>query len=309
MAFDDTSLDDTSLNDTGHDLDRLKAMTESLPGIVFQFYRSHHGKVCFPYLAGDSDIFGDTAQRAHMSEDAKHAFDHVHPDDFPRLMVAVERSAKSLTPLATQFRHCEPGGEEYWIAVRAKPERLSAGTLWNGLMVNITEQIEYQAHLRELSDTDDLTGLPNRRKLMCHLGREISLSNRHGTPLSLMIIDIDHFKRVNDTWGHLQGDKVLRRLAGLCQGLLREEDCLARLGGEEFAVLLPLTPLSHCQDLAERLRREIAHHDFGLPNASITISTGIAEHRIGELRDQLLERADQRLYAAKRRGRNLVIGA
>lgn len=302
------ALDDTSLDGTRHDLDQLKAMTESLPGIVFQFYRSHHGKACFPYLAGDSKIFGDSAQRELLSEDASHAFDHVHPDDFPRLMVAVERSAQSLMPLATQFRHCEQEGEEYWIAVRAKPERLNSGTLWNGLMVNITEQIEYQAHLRELSDTDDLTGLPNRRKLMCHLKREISVSNRHGTPLSLMMIDIDHFKRINDTWGHLQGDKVLRRLAELCRGLLREEDCLARLGGEEFAVLLPLTPLSHCQKLAERLRHEIARHDFGLPNGGVTISTGITEHRVGELRDQLLERADRRLYSAKRQGRNLVVG-
>ncbi|WP_192036745.1 sensor domain-containing diguanylate cyclase [Halomonas sp. YLGW01] len=299
---------DPSLDETRHDLERLKAMTERLPGLVFQFYRSHRGQIRFPYLAGASRLFGDAEQRQRLFEDASHAFDHVHPDDFPRVMAAVERSAKSLTPLTTQFRQHYPDGEECWIAVRATPERLHTGILWHGLMVNITEQVEYQAHLRELSDTDSLTGLPNRRKLMSSLEREISLSNRHGTPLSLMIIDIDHFKQVNDTWGHLQGDKVLRRLAGLCDTLLREEDCLARLGGEEFAVLLPLTPLSHCEALAERLRHEIASHDFGLPQGGVTISTGIAEHRIGELRDQFLERTDRRLYEAKQQGRNRVVG-
>ncbi|WP_136255009.1 GGDEF domain-containing protein [Onishia niordana] len=303
MPFDD----DPSLDETQSDYGQLKAMTERLPGIVFQFYRSQCGMVRFPYLAGDSKIFGNATDRERLTEDGSHAFDHVHPEDFPRLMVAVERSAKSLMPLTTQFRHCEPGGEEYWIAVRAMPERIEEGILWHGLMVNISEQIEYQTHLRDLSDTDDLTGLPNRRKLMGELGREISLSNRHGTPLSLMMIDIDHFKRVNDTWGHLQGDKVLRRLAELCNDLLREEDCLARLGGEEFAVLLPLTPIAKCKAMAERLRQEIARHDFGLPEGGITISTGITEHRIGELRDQLLERADQRLYAAKHLGRNCVV--
>ncbi|WP_458526798.1 GGDEF domain-containing protein [Onishia taeanensis] len=300
-------VDDPSLNDTRHDLGRLKTMTERLPGIVFQFYRSHRGHSRFPYLAGDSDLFGDAANRERLAEDASHAFDHVHPDDFPRVMVAVERSAKSLTLLTTQFRHCEPGGEEYWVAVRATPERLRTGILWHGMMVDISEQVDYQTRLRELSDTDDLTGLANRRKLMSLLGREIALSNRHATPLSLMMIDIDHFKRINDTWGHLQGDKVLQRLADLCRSQIRKEDCLARLGGEEFAVLMPLTSLSHARTLAERLRHDVARHDFGLPEGCITISTGIAEHRIGELRDQFLERTDQCLYAAKHQGRNLVV--
>lgn len=299
--------DTTLLGETRNDPESLAAMTERLPGLVFQFYRSDGGQSRFPFLAGNSIIFGDTAERGRLAEDARHAFDHVHPDDFHRLMVAVERSAKTLSLLAVQFRLCRPEGDEYWIAARAQPEPLGTGTLWHGLMLDISEQVAHQVRLQELSDTDSLTGLPNRRKLMSRLNHELSLSSRHGTPLSLMLLDLDLFKRINDTWGHLEGDRVLSQLAELCQGLVREEDMLARLGGEEFAILLPLTVLSGCRPLAERLRQRIADHDFGLPRGSVTVSIGIAEYRVGEHSDALIERADRRLYAAKGQGRDRVV--
>lgn len=299
--------DTSALLETRGSLEQLKKMTERIPGMIFQFHRSASGRMRFPYLAGSVALIRGVERRL-LADDAHHAFDRVDPEDFPRLMAAIERSAKIQTPLATQFRLRQPDGEVHWIAARAQPEPLGDGTLWHGLMLDITEQIAYQAHLRELSDTDELTGLANRRKLMSRLDEEISLSNRHGTPLSLMLIDLDHFKRINDTWGHLQGDQVLTELAGLCVDTLREEDLVARLGGEEFAIMLPLTPLSRCQPLAERLRQCIAAHDFGITPGRVSVSIGIAEHRVGESRDVLIERADRGLYAAKHRGRNLVVG-
>ncbi|WP_431026130.1 sensor domain-containing diguanylate cyclase [Halomonas sp. H5] len=302
--------DSTTLERPGEASQRLATLSACLPGLIFQCYRSAEGRICFPYIAGaDSPVLGDAHQRLRLADDGRHAFDRVHPEDFPRLMVAVERSAKGLSLMATQFRLSRPEGGEAWFGVRAQPEPHGDGTLWHGVMVDISEQIAHQAHLRELSDTDELTGLPNRRKLMSCLDYRLSLSCRHGTPLSLILFDLDHFKRVNDTWGHLKGDEVLCRLATLCQEELRGEDTLARLGGEEFAALLPLTPRPQALAVAQRLRERIAGHDFGLCPRRVTISLGVAEYRIGENREALIDRADRHLYIAKESGRNRAIDA
>jgi len=224
-------------------------------------------------------------------------------------MAVIERSARSGTPIATTFRLRLQRNRLSWIAVRAQPRRVESGTLWVGLMIDISEQMIEEDRLRRLSDTDDLTGLANRRKLRKRLDEELSLSNRHGLPLSLMMLDLDYFKSINDTWGHLQGDQVLRELSSLCEGILREEDLMARLGGEEFAVLLPLTPESFCRQLAERLRQQISEHDFGVGCGQITVSIGIAQHRVGDTRESFMQRVDDSLYAAKHGGRNCVMAS
>ena len=284
----------------------LLELTEQLPGVIFQLHRSPSGHLHFPYLAGSGTGL-DVLDRHDLARDALPALELLVEPDYPRLMAIIERSARAGTPIATTFRLHLNGGRMNWIAVRAQPRQVDSGTLWVGLMIDISEQMLEEDRLRRLSDTDDLTGLANRRKLMKRLDEELSLSNRHGLPMSLMMLDLDHFKSINDTWGHLQGDQVLRELASLCQGILREEDLMARLGGEEFAVLLPLTPESHCRQLAERLRRRIAEHDFGVGPGQVTISIGIAEHRVGDSREILMQRVDDSLYAAKHGGRNRVM--
>ncbi|MFY0990443.1 GGDEF domain-containing protein [Halomonas sp. C05BenzN] len=284
----------------------IAELTEQLPGVIFQLQRGPDGHMHFPYLAGSGTRLTDIDRR-QLAEDATPALARLDDDDYPRLMAAIERSARWMTPITTKFRLRLVGSRHSWIAVRAQPRRVDDGVLWHGMMLDISEQVAEEARLRRLSDTDDLTGLANRRKLIDRLDEEISLSNRHATPLSLMILDLDHFKSINDTWGHLQGDQVLRDLAELCRATLREEDLVARLGGEEFALLLPLTPRGHCRTLAQRLCRRIAEHDFGLGPGSVTVSIGIAEHRIGETRDVLIARADESLYAAKHGGRNRVM--
>ncbi|WP_236645436.1 GGDEF domain-containing protein [Aidingimonas lacisalsi] len=299
--------DNTMPVDGRDSLEQLKVMTERIPGMIFQFFRSAQGEMSFPYLAGSGTLIRHEDKRL-LADDASYAFERIDPEDFPQLMTAIERSAQQQTPLATQFRLRQIDGQVRWIAARAQPEHHDNGTLWHGLMLDISEQVAHEAHLRKLSDTDALTNLANRRKLMKRLDEEISKSNRYGTPLSLMLLDLDHFKLVNDTWGHLQGDQVLSEFGSLCSELVREEDTLARLGGEEFAILLPLTPQTRCRALAERLRQRIANHDFGISRGHVTASIGIAEHRVGESRERLIDRADCSLYAAKEQGRNRVIG-
>lgn len=286
--------------------DRLGDLAQHLPGLIFQLYRGPDGHLHFPYLAGEGIGMADLDIR-RLARDARPALERLDEADYPRLMVALERSARCGTPIATKFRFPDSAGEVRWIAMRARPEPHAEGVLWHGILLDISEQVAEEERLRRLSDTDDLTGLANRRRLMERLDEEISLSNRHATPLSLMMVDLDHFKNINDTWGHLQGDEVLKALARFFDEILREEDLVARLGGEEFTMILPLTPKRHAEKLAERLRERIATHDFGIGKGRVTVSIGIAEHRVGDSRDTLLHRADDSLYGAKHGGRNQVM--
>jgi len=178
------------------------------------------------------------------------------------------------------------------------------------LQEDITERKNHQATLERLATTDHLTGLLNRRAFLEATEREIRRAHRYGQSLTLLMLDVDHFKRVNDTWGHPAGDEVLRRIAAACRDMLRDEDLTGRLGGEEFAVTLVQAPLRSAVAVAERLRKaigELAITHQGQPIAA-TVSIGVAELAAGSAQlDRMIARADQCLYAAKHRGRNCVV--
>ncbi|MCA9610548.1 MAG: diguanylate cyclase, partial [Myxococcales bacterium] len=170
---------------------------------------------------------------------------------------------------------------------------------------------EVSARVYESGTRDPLTGLYNRRVLFEHLDRELSYAARHFTALSLMLIDLDHFKSINDRWGHLAGDRVLEVVARTVTATLRTEDIVARYGGEELAVVVRGVDLASSHIVAERLRATIAHSEvlWEGDRVPITASLGLA-HCVGgcHARD-LIEAADGALYAAKREGRNRVMVA
>ncbi len=166
--------------------------------------------------------------------------------------------------------------------------------------------------VRREAETDPLTGLPNRKSFDRALRMQASQALEKGLPLSLAVIDIDHFKRFNDTHGHQTGDIVLRALAAKLRDSVRKEDIAARFGGEEFALLLPETPLATAVERADRIRTEVARHRLrargtGRDLGTITLSMGVAQYVPGEPLDDFFERADQALYAAKQGGRNRVV--
>jgi diguanylate cyclase (GGDEF)-like protein len=160
------------------------------------------------------------------------------------------------------------------------------------------------------SNMDYLTGASNRRYFMPLLDKEAARATRSQGRLAVLFLDIDHFKRINDTYGHSDGDAVICTLAELCRIAVRESDTIARLGGEEFAVLLPDTNLSHALVVAERIRHsaEQAVVDTGNPSGiRFSVSIGAAELLVDtEAGHDLLARADERLYQAKSSGRNRV---
>ncbi|WP_339132824.1 MAG: diguanylate cyclase [Candidatus Electrothrix sp. GW3-4] len=162
-----------------------------------------------------------------------------------------------------------------------------------------------QEELKQIAITDDLTGVFNRRKLEDVMCYEMDLAQRKKHALSILMLDIDHFKQVNDTYGHQAGDAVLVETARLIQHCLRTSDYVIRYGGEEFLACLPKTSLQAAADIADRLRRQIAEQTFSAVGR-ITVSIGIAEYTYGENREAYIRRADEQLYAAKQGGRNRV---
>jgi diguanylate cyclase (GGDEF)-like protein len=172
-------------------------------------------------------------------------------------------------------------------------------------------EAEYHEELYRLAILDALTGLYNKRYLMDYLLRELTRSARNGRPLALILFDIDHFKVINDSMGHLAGDLTLRELAARLRSEVRGDDLLARYGGEEFAAVLTESDQASASELAERLRQAVESHPFAFEGHRypVTISLGVAATQGNEVLppQELMQRADEQLYQAKREGRNRVV--
>jgi diguanylate cyclase (GGDEF)-like protein len=183
---------------------------------------------------------------------------------------------------------------------------VSAGITLLVLAIILMTVNRYQRRLEHTAATDSLTGLINRQAFEFVFRQSLEEANRTGQPLSVILFDADFFKRVNDTHGHLAGDRVLQAMARLAKQAVRGSDVVARWGGEEFLILVRDCALDQAQGVAEKLRRSIAAYDFGLydPRMAITVSLGVAQYQPEESADSFFARADQVLYLAKEKGRN-----
>jgi len=188
-------------------------------------------------------------------------------------------------------------------------DRLKVGPTIMKFLSGADAEAKYHEEIYRMTIVDGLTQIHNKRYLYEALEREVLRARRHERPLSLLMFDIDFFKRINDQYGHLAGDYVLRELARVVQGRIRRDEVFARYGGEEFVIVLPETPLEGAASLGQNLRARVAEHTFvfqgeGIP---VTVSIGAAV-----LTDQdktatdLVQRTDEKLYEAKRGGRNRV---
>ena len=205
----------------------------------------------------------------------------------------------------------ERGASDYITKPFHEKELLARVRIHTKLKLLQDELREKNAQLEALSITDALTGLANRRRLMLRLEEEVQRAQRYKTPLSVVMIDIDHFKQVNDTYGHAMGDEVLRNIGALLKGSVRTTDLAARYGGEELTLVLPQTDPPAALQVAENLRQKFADFQHQLDGNIVvkTASMGIATCTCqGELPDgeELLKAADEALYRAKQNGRNRV---
>jgi len=206
---------------------------------------------------------------------------------------------------------CHSPTEDRWFLGRATPLKLEG----RGAVIshaNITQRKLLELELLRLAETDELTGLPNRRYFLDAANLEVERVRRFGASASLMMIDVDRFKAVNDGYGHAAGDAALRHLAAAVQKSLRQIDMAARLGGEEFAVMLPGTRERAAVTVAEKLRRAVSATPVRAGQSQFTIfaSFGVAEVRAEDTgAEACLARADAALFEAKRAGRNRVVSA
>ncbi|CAG0930595.1 MAG: hypothetical protein EFKGCFLK_02225 [Rhodocyclaceae bacterium] len=214
----------------------------------------------------------------------------------------------------------------YTVLADHPPDHLFAADFWQGAILGIAHIVvmlmslgfalmivdQLAAELGRQATLDELTGIGNRRVFYSRAEAELARCRRRNTPLSLLMIDLDRFKSINDTLGHAAGDRTLRRFAGLIGPQLREYDFFARLGGEEFSVLLPDTTEEVALSIAERLRQLTEAEHLPVPGFAVptTASIGVAQLREEERGiDELMHRADLALYAAKSSGRNRVVAA
>ncbi len=240
--------------------------------------------------------------------------DLLHPDDFSAIAAEIAHASAQRKPFQVVYRAFTKDGAERWLMeegrVVSAPDE--DGVRLEGFVSDVTVRKQTEMSLREANQTighliqeDPLTGLANRRALKENMVRSISFSRRWQQPLSIIMADIDHFKTVNDRYGHLTGDQVLVRFSQLLKSSSRVEDVVARFGGEEFILLIQNTGLDEATQLAERLRIDTEEATMPIPT-NITSSFGVTRMLDEDTPESLMARADRALYEAKTSGRNAV---
>ncbi|MBB1593393.1 sensor domain-containing diguanylate cyclase [Achromobacter sp. UMC46] len=297
--------------------DRLKRtadlvvnLTDAVPGLVFQCRAVPEGGSWFSYVsAGIWDTFELTADDVRASTTAIEQ--RIHPEDLPAYRSSLQKAAAALTPWHLEFRVCLPLQGVQWRQGDASPRRdADNGVVWHGFVTDITDRKRAEFELREHAATDALTTLPNRRHFMSRIAAELTRIKGHGgLGSAVLMCDLDHFKHINDTWGHAIGDGVLQHFANMLRTQLRDTDLVGRIGGEEFAVVLPDTDIESAHRFARNVQRRIADTPYLSDGRHIplTVSIGIsALHTKDDDAELALSRSDRALYYAKQRGRNRI---
>lgn len=291
-----------------HDL--LVKISAEVPGIIFQFRMYPDGRCCFPFISeAVRKMYG--LAPADIREDATPFFGFRHPEDAGRLAASMQESVRNLTRWHIEYRLILPGQGTRWRLGDAHPEKLEDGSiLWHGFITDITDRKNAEERIRHMAQYDALTDLPNRALFSDRLQQALAVAKREQTHLALLFMDFDKFKPVNDTLGHAIGDVLLKRAAVRMQRCVRESDTLARIGGDEFVVLLPAIETE--QDaivVAEKIRVALEKpFDIDGHVLAISSSIGIAmypEHGGDEI--ELSKNADLSMYYAKQNGRNTVM--
>ncbi|WP_421555479.1 sensor domain-containing diguanylate cyclase [Pseudomonas kitaguniensis] len=283
----------------------LKKLSSHVPGGIFQFILEPKGSARFIYASdGMRDIY--EIDPGVLQQDANRVFQRIHPLDLERVRESIRLSALQLSHWREEYRVLLPQRGLRWIRGEATPEELAGGgTLWHGYVSDISDLKRVEEELRALSITDSLTGIHNRRYFQDRLRAEMVRLNRLSGALSLIMLDIDHFKRINDQYGHAVGDAVLQEVCKRIGQRLRRTDVFCRLGGEEFVVLCPQTNGDQAHNLAMELWQSLRSAPMESV-ARVTASFGVASWRGDEGIDELLLRADSAVYAAKQSGRDRV---
>ncbi|AWJ82734.1 diguanylate cyclase [Azospirillum sp. TSH58] len=218
------------------------------------------------------------------------------------------RSYGSVTNMEVQFRRAD--GSSFWTLFTVNQAVIQGVQVNLAWIYDYTDRRNMEEALRDMASRDPLTGIYNRRSFMELARSQLARAHRFSEPMSVFVLDVDHFKRINDSYGHATGDDALRMVAGGCQAILREYDILGRLGGEEFVVVLPGATAEESRVVAERVRRHLSRMAIPGPEGRFHLTSSIGISAIEGAYDTLekaIHRADLALYRAKREGRNRVV--
>ena len=295
-----------------HDL--VTKITQLAPGSLYQFVLHADGSYSLPYTSSMTEELFEVTEE-EMQRDVGLFFSRLHEDDTEKMRLSITESATTMRPWHLEYRVCLPKKGERWLEGRANPMKLEDGSiLWHGLTTDITQRKLSEEKLSALNDTlerhanyDALTGLPNRRLFRDRLNQEIKHAEAEGRQIALLFLDLDHFKEVNDLFGHDEGDALLAQAANRIHQCFRPADTIARLGGDEFtAILTDARDVRNVEQIAQQILDSlIKPFDIGYQQARISASIGITFFP-GDARlpEDLIRNADQAMYLSKAAGRN-----
>jgi diguanylate cyclase (GGDEF)-like protein/PAS domain S-box-containing protein len=294
-----------------HDLQaseiRFRALAENVPGAIFRYCVHADGTHEIHDLSPGCQALWELSAE-EIGKDPMRIWEMIHPDDVASVRASVLESAESLEPWVQSWRLTPPSGTTKWLQGRGQPSRLANGTtVWHSVIFDVTDQRAKDDEIRRLAEQDDLTGLANRSVLRARLQDALTHQQDVGGGGALILIDLDHFKDINDTLGHEAGDSVLVTIAERLRACVNDGDVVARLGGDEFAVLLRHSPNeTSVGTVIERITIRLCDDVIveGRQTA-IGISAGAALYpRDGCTPSEVLKHADIALFEAKAAGRN-----
>ncbi|EWG11555.1 sensor domain-containing diguanylate cyclase [Cytobacillus firmus] len=253
------------------------------------------------FSKGLEEMFG------HEEKHPSRLRQYVHPNDMTRLD-EFEKMLQEGQPGDIEYRVIQKDDMVKWVIQRSAPIMDNDGTVSKitGHIIDITERKQLELSLKQMAFNDDLTDLPNRKALDRHIGKALARSKRHGHPFGIMFIDLDWFKKVNDTMGHDAGDQLLKEVALRLGESVREEDMISRIGGDEFVVVFEGISKDEIERIAERIIKTAAlPYLINGQEAQISVSIGVSLYPDdGESKETLLENADKAMYYAKNNGKN-----
>ncbi|WP_417565356.1 diguanylate cyclase [Marinobacter sp.] len=288
---------------------QLQVLMDNLPGMAYRCRYDPQWTMLF-VSQGCARLTGYEPEELIENRVTSYA-SLIDDEDGERIFCEVKAALENDESFSLEYGLTCKDGSRIWVWERGRGVEEGDGTVvLEGIVLDISDRKELEIELEELATRDPLTGLFNRREMSRILEEELERARRYQRPMALLWIDFDHFKDVNDTYGHAAGDSVLRSISRLLLGSVRSVDSIGRFGGEEFVIVLPEMDLDEARDTAERLRRKVVEAPQPLGDGSavpLTISVGVAvypEH--AQNAAALCAAADKAMYLAKDRGRNCV---
>jgi len=288
---------------------QLQVLMDNLPGMAYRCRYDRHWTMLF-VSQGCARLTGYEPEDLINNRVASYA-SLMDEEDSERILAEVQAALDNDESFSLEYGLTRQDGSRIWVWERGRGVEEEDGTVvLEGIVLDISDRKTLENELEEMATRDPLTGLFNRREMSRLLEEELDRARRYQRPMAVLWVDFDHFKDVNDTFGHAAGDSVLRSISRLLLGSVRSVDAIGRFGGEEFVIVLPEMDLEEARDTAERLRRKVAEKPQPLGNGQevpLTISVGVAvypDH--GQTASTLCAAADKAMYLAKQRGRNCV---